>query len=563
MNEKPKILIVDDKFENLIALEKVLSTFDVDFIRATSGNEALVMTLMYDFALAIVDIQMPEMDGYETVELMRQEEKTKLLPVIFVSAIYTEDFHIVKGIETGAVDFIPKPIVPVILRGKVRVFLDLHIHKTQLENLVEQRTRELNEINNKLQIEASERKKAHLIAEEAKAKALAADKHKSTFLANMSHEIRTPLNGIIGMTQILKETQLDEKQAEYVDIINLSGISLLSIINDILDFSKIESGQIELEEITFDLIEKTDEIYKLMNLKAQEKNLTLGVQIDEAIPRYLTGDPLRLKQIIINLVNNAIKFTDSGSVKLELNLLSNNDEKVRIMFKITDTGIGIPEKAKKKLFKEFSQADASISRKHGGSGLGLSISKNLAKMMGGDIGVISEVGKGSTFWFTAAFGIADELPAEEPQVTDQNIEKIHARKLKILLVEDNEINQRVALVNLQKMGHLVDVADNGKTAVDLFRQNLYDVVLMDIMMPVMDGIEATGIIKKIQTDQPIKLGIPVIAMTANALKGDREKLISQGMDGYISKPFKSEELREVLINLFCAKPLSKLTNNTV
>ncbi len=550
MNDKPKILIVDDKIENLIALEKVLNVFDVDFIRATSGNEALVMTLMYDFALAIVDIQMPEMDGYETVELMRQDEKTRLLPVIFVSAIYTEKIHIIKGIETGAVDFIPKPIVPIILRGKVKVFLDLHVHKTQLEKLVLQRTHELNDINEKLQDEVAERKKAYLIAEEAKAKALAADKHKSTFLANMSHEIRTPLNGIIGMTQILKETELTEKQTEYVDIINLSGVSLLGIINDILDFSKIESGQIELEEINFNLNEKIQEIYKMMNLKAQEKNLNLSFHVDEAIPPYLVGDPLRLKQIIINLVNNAIKFTDAGSVTLEANLLSNDSENVRVFFKIVDTGIGIPEKAKKKLFKEFSQADASISRKHGGSGLGLSISKNLAKIMGGEIGVISEVTKGSTFWFTVTLGIGNEISAKKAENTHKHFEKSHIQKLRVLLVEDNDINQRVAMVNLQKMGHIVDVADNGKMAVDLFAQNLYDVVLMDIMMPVMDGIEATGIIKKIQDDQPIKKGIPVIAMTANALKGDREKLLSQGMDGYISKPFKSEELREVLINLF-------------
>ncbi len=547
---KPKILIVDDKPENLIALEKVLNNFDVDFIRATSGNEALVMTLMYDFALAIVDIQMPEMDGYETVELMRQEEKTKLLPVIFVSAIYTEDFHIVKGIETGAVDFIPKPIVPVILRGKVKVFLDLYIHQTQLEMLVKKRTQELKKINKKLEEEVGERKKAYLIAEEAKAKAIAADKHKSTFLANMSHEIRTPLNGILGMTQILSETKLAGKQQEYVDLITASGNSLLGIINDILDFSKIESGQIELEEIDFDLNVRLDEIYKLMNLKASEKNLKLIFKVADDIPQYVKGDPLRLKQIIINLVNNAIKFTEKGSVSLDVSLMKKDSKQAKIMFKIIDTGTGISEKAQKKLFKEFSQADASISRKHGGSGLGLSISKNLAKMMGGDIGVISKIGKGSTFWFTVVFEIGTKKSVEAGSGRKKSIDEEKLRKLRILLAEDNLINQRVATVNLNKMGHKVDVAENGKEAVDMFRDNLYDVVLMDIMMPVMDGIEATKQIKSIQGDQAIKKGIPVIAMTANALKGDRERLIAQGMDGYICKPFKTEELRQELVNHF-------------
>lgn len=413
MKENPKILIVDDKLENLIALEKVLNVFDVDFIRTTSGNEALVMTLIYDFALAIVDIQMPEMDGYETVELMRQEEKTKLLPVIFVSAIYTEDFHIVKGIETGAVDFIPKPIVPVILRGKVKVFLDLYIHKTQLEDLVEKRTFELNKINKKLKLEIAERKKANLIAEEAKAKALAADKHKSSFLANMSHEIRTPLNGIIGMIEILKKTPLNEKQVEYVDIISFSGACLISIINDILDFSKIESGQIQLEEINFNLHKNIDDTYKLLIHKAQNKNIKFDIKIDPGVPVYIVGDPLRLEQIVINLVNNAIKFTEKGSVTLEVNTISHVGDSIKLMFKIIDTGIGISEQGKKKLFKEFSQADVSTSRKHGGSGLGLSISKNLAKMMKGDIGVISEHGKGSTFWFTAVFYLGEKMDEDK------------------------------------------------------------------------------------------------------------------------------------------------------
>jgi two-component system, sensor histidine kinase len=547
MKENPKILIVDDRLENLIALEKVLNVFDVDFIRTTSGNEALAMTLMYDFALAIVDIQMPEMDGYETVELMRQEEKTKLLPVIFVSAIYTEDFHIIKGIETGAVDFIPKPIVPVILRGKVKVFLDLYIHKTHLEDLVEKRTLELNKINDKLKLEIAEKKKANLIAEEAKAKALTSDKHKSIFLANMSHEIRTPLNGIIGMTEILKKTNLSKKQIEYVEIISFSGANLISIINDILDFSKIESGQVQLEKINFNLRQKIDDIYKLLKHKAQNKKLTLDFRIDSGVPAFIVGDPLRLKQILINLVNNAIKFTEEGSVTLEIINISHIDDNIKLMFKIIDTGIGISEHGKRKLFKEFSQADASISRKHGGSGLGLSISKNLAKMMNGDIGVISEQGKGSTFWFTAVFTMGEKIDEKRKIVIEE--ESFTKRKLKILLAEDNKINQRVAIVNLNLMGHKVDVANNGKEAVELFKTNLYDVVLMDIMMPVMDGIEATRLIKELQDDQKIKKGIPIIAMTANALKGDREKLLSQGMDAYISKPYSPEELKAVLIKI--------------
>ncbi len=547
MKENPKVLIVDDRLENLIALEKVLNVFDVDFIRTTSGNEALAMTLMYDFALAIVDIQMPEMDGYETVELMRQEEKTKLLPVIFVSAIYTEDFHIIKGIETGAVDFIPKPIVPAILRGKVKVFLDLYIHKTQLEDIVAKRTLELNKINQKLKLEIAERKNANLIAEEAKAKALTADKHKSIFLANMSHEIRTPLNGIIGMTSILKKTHLSKQQIEYVDIISFSGSSLISIINDILDFSKIESGHIQLEEIVFNLHEKIDNVYKLLQHKAQDKNLKFDVKIDSGVPVFIVGDPLRLKQIIINLVNNAIKFTEKGSVSLEIINISRVDNNIKLMFKIIDTGAGISEQGKRKLFKEFSQADASISRKHGGSGLGLSISKNLAKMMNGDIGVISEIGKGSNFWFTAMFKMGEKKPEEKKIVAKDKTSAI--RKLKILLAEDNKINQRVAIVNLNIMRHKVDVANNGEEAVELFKENLYDIVLMDIMMPVMDGIEATRLIKEIQEDQKIKKGIPIIAMTANALKGDREKLLLQGMDAYISKPYSPEELKEVLVKV--------------
>lgn len=525
-NEKPKILIVDDKIENLIAIEKLLDDFNVEFIRALSGNEALVNTFLNDFALAIIDIQMPEMDGYETVEFLRQEDRTKYLPVIFVSAIYKDDFYVVKGIETGAVDLISKPIQPEILRGKVKVFLDLYIQKRELERM-----------NAELKI--------------ARDKAEAATHTKSLFLASMSHEIRTPLNGIIGMANILKDTLLTKEQQEYLDIINISGNNLLAIINDILDFSKIESGQVELEYISFDLYNEVDEIIKLLTLKANEKRLDLRIEIAQQVPQFVIGDSLRLKQILINLLNNAIKFTPSGSVTLKIAKLhqnpkerGDNSKRVKLIFRVIDTGIGISEEGKKRLFRAFSQTESSISRKYGGTGLGLAISKNLSKMMNGEIGVESEEGKGSKFWFTAEFEISDAIASDSGDTGLR--EQTSKETLKILLVEDNLINQKVALFNLNKQGHHVDVAENGKIALEMFKNNHYDLILMDVLMPVMDGIEATHKIREYEQNTEVQKPIQIIAMTANALKGEREKMIAEGMNDYISKPFKPEDLMKML-----------------
>ncbi len=525
VNDKPKILIVDDKKENLVALERILQDFNLEFVRALSGNEALVNTFLHDFALAIIDIQMPEMDGYETVEFLRQEEKTRYLPVIFVSAIYKDDFYVVKGIETGAVDLISKPINQDILRGKVKVFLDLYTQKRQLERF-----------NAELKI--------------AKDKAEAATHTKSLFLASMSHEIRTPLNGIIGMTNILRDTELSKEQKDYLDIINISGNNLLAIINDILDFSKIESGQVELEIITFDLIKELEDIVKLLQLKAREKRLCMRTEISDKVPRFLKGDPLRLKQIIINLLNNAIKFTLSGSVTLKVDVLdkdqtiSTQKNATKLMFRVIDTGIGISEEGKKKLFKAFSQTESSISRKFGGTGLGLAISKNLSKMMNGEIGVESEINKGSKFWFTAEFEISEGSEREIQKTI--KAETRGDKALKILLVEDNLINQKVALFNLKKLGHKVDLAENGKIAVEKYKQNSYDLILMDVLMPVMDGVEATHKIREFEKEKSVDTPIQIIAMTASALKGERERLIGEGMNDYISKPFKPEDLAKML-----------------
>jgi len=385
-------------------------------------------------------------------------------------------------------------------------------------------------------------KKAKILAEEG-------TKAKSQFLANMSHEIRTPLNGIIGMAQILEGTHLTKKQTDYVDIITTSGDNLLMLINDILDFSKIEAGKINFIRKDFMTKKPFIEVRNILSLRAEEKGIMINCNIDNSVPDYVTGDEYRLKQIILNLANNAIKFTEKGFININVEYLGKDKNKHKIKVSVEDTGIGIRKENIKDLFKSFSQLDASSTKQYGGTGLGLAISKRLVQMMEGKIGVTSTKGIGSTFWFTAKFNEGNPpVKKEETKVSGQEHEH-KTKKSVILVVEDNLINQKITAFSLTKAGMKVTIANNGKEAVELFHKQHFDVILMDIQMPVMDGFDATIAIRNIEKLQQNNSHTPIIALTANAMQGDAERCLKAGMDNYISKPFKIENLLKVLAKM--------------
>lgn len=520
--------------------ETAISRIDYEIDHAYQGKEAVKMVEKAHeagkpYSLIFMDVRMPPgMDGIQTIKEIWKDYPYTEIVICTAYSDYSWDKIVSNLGNTDKLLFMKKPFdatalkqTALTLTTKWKLQQEAISYTEKLEKEVDERTSELNKLVDKYK--------------EMKDKAEEASAAKSVFLANMSHEIRTPMNGVIGMTDLLLNTDLNEEQRELSRMVKRSGDSLLRVINDILDFSKIEAGKMDIEDIPFKVRDLIKEVVEMISFTSDEKGLSIEYSIDENIPNQLLGDPIRLRQVLLNYGSNAVKFTDEGSILFNTQLIKSNGSKQLIEFSVTDTGIGIPKDKQSQIFSSFSQADSSTPRKFGGTGLGLAICRQLADLMDAEVGLKSEEGKGSTFYFTVPL---EEASTEKKGYADGQKEVKSFRpfneQLRILIAEDNQINQMVTTKMLEKENFIVDIVETGVQAVQYVEENDYDLILMDIQMPEMDGYEATEQIRKMEegTDNHI----PIIALTASAMEKDRKLCLQAGMDDYLVKPIDQQDL---------------------
>jgi len=500
------ILIIDRNVESAEFLSQDLNDACYNTIIANTGAAAQQLLLEQSPDLILLDRNLDDIDGLKLCQDIHKKSNTKAIPIILMSSWNDKD-DIIEGLDHGVVDYIVKPYIFPILSARIRSAV------------------RIKEFNDDLR--------------EARDKAQASEHSKTMLLANMSHEMRTPLNGILGLTSLLKNTELNEQQQQYIETIHSSGDLMLELINNILDYSKLENNRIEIEDINFNLTDIIKSVMHITEPSILDKTVKISTQIDSRTANKFRGDPNRIRQVLLNLLSNAMKFTKKGQIEVIVDVIDEAEHSQKLKVSVKDSGIGLTDKEQQRLFQPYQQANKSTSRKYGGTGLGLAICKQTIELMKGQIGVDSELGHGATFWFTLNIDIdlQQQLNVESYHFNPHDKDSINGLFLgkRILIVEDNITNQLVTSALLKPcMANLV-IAENGKQCLDKLLEDKFDLILMDGQMPLMDGFEAS---KAIRQDKMYHAcaDIPIIAMTANAMAGDRDLCIKAGMNDYLSKP---------------------------